>query len=97
MLKITKDDKSMSTFPKPKPNTRKLWKPNNNVFLKHKLKCTSFPIVSCLMKPTTGFIEGNDRAKIRKYSCDITKCHTSVWCREKRGKLTNKCVDKKDI
>ena len=66
MLRITKDDKSMLKFPKPKPNMRKLWKPNNNVFLKHELRCTSHPTASFLMKHATEFIERNDGAKIRK-------------------------------
>ena len=51
-LRITKDDKSMSKVPKPKPNMRKLWKPNNNVFLNHELRLTVCPTASCLMEPT---------------------------------------------
>ena len=97
MLRITKDDKSMLKFPKPKPNISKLWKPDNNVFHKHKLRCTLCPITSCLMKPTTEFIKGNDGAIIRKYSCDITKCHNSMWFCEKCGKSTNTCADKKEL
>ena len=64
MLRITKDDKNMSKYLKSKPNIRKLWKPINNVFLKHKLRCTPCPSTSCLMKPTTYFIEVNDRANL---------------------------------
>ena len=86
MLGITKYDKSMSNFPKPKPNILKSWKPNNNAFLKHKLTCASCPITPCLMKPNTEFIEGKDGAKIRKHSCNITKCNNSVWYCKKCGK-----------
>ena len=47
------------------------------------------------MKPTAEFTEGNYGAKIRKYECDVTKFHNSVWYCKKYGKSTNACVDKK--
>ena len=66
MLRITKYDKSMPKVPKPKTNMRKLLKPNNNIMLKHKLRCASWPNASFLMKPTAEFVKGNDGAKIKK-------------------------------
>ena len=95
MLRITKDTNSMSKVPKAKPNMRKFWKPNNNAFLKHKLRFTSCPNISFFMETTAECIEVNDGAKIIKYELNVTKCYNSVWCCEKCGKSTNAHVDKK--
>ena len=87
----------MPKFPKTKPNMRKLLKPNNNVILEHKLSCTSWPDTSYLMKPNADFIEGNDRAKIGKYECNVAKCHNLVHFCENAANLLMHMSTKREL